>query len=54
MITGYNDVFGRTVSGGFGTATSGQAYTVLGTTKDALQNFAKRNGWPIGRRGEKR
>lgn len=31
MITGYNDVFNRTVSGGLGTATSGQAYTVTGT-----------------------
>lgn len=31
MITGYNDVFNRTVSGGFGTATSGQAYTVTST-----------------------
>lgn len=31
MITGYNDTFNRTVSGGLGTATSGQAYTVFGT-----------------------
>jgi len=31
LITGYNDTFGRTVSNGFGTATSGQAYTVTGT-----------------------
>lgn len=31
MITGYNDNFNRTVASGFGTATSGQAYTVVGT-----------------------
>lgn len=30
MITGYNDNFNRTVVAGFGTATSGQAYTVVG------------------------
>lgn len=29
--TGYTDTFARTVSGGLGTATSGQAYTVNGT-----------------------
>lgn len=28
--TGYTDTFGRTVSGGFGTADTGQAYTLLG------------------------
>jgi hypothetical protein len=31
MITGYNDVFGRTVASGLGTATSGQAYTLSST-----------------------
>jgi hypothetical protein len=31
MITGYNDNFNRTVVSGFGTATSGQAYTVNST-----------------------
>ena len=31
MITGYNDNFNRTVASGFGTATSGQVYTVAGT-----------------------
>jgi len=31
MITGYNDAFSRTVSGGFGTATSGQTYSLSGT-----------------------
>lgn len=31
MITGYNDDFNRTVASGLGTATSGQAYTVVGT-----------------------
>lgn len=29
--TGWSDSFGRTVSNGFGTATSGQAYSLLGT-----------------------
>jgi hypothetical protein len=29
--TGYSDTFNRTVSNGFGTATSGQAYTISGT-----------------------
>jgi hypothetical protein len=29
--TGYTDLFGRTVANGLGTATSGQAYTVVGT-----------------------
>jgi hypothetical protein len=29
--TGYSDTFGRTVSNGLGTATSGQAYTINGT-----------------------
>lgn len=29
--TGYTDTFGRTVAGGLGTATSGQAYTLFGT-----------------------
>lgn len=29
--TGYSDLMGRTVSGGLGTATSGQAYTLFGT-----------------------
>lgn len=29
--TGYSDTFNRTVSGGLGTATSGQAYTLFGT-----------------------
>lgn len=31
MITGYNDVFARTVASGLGTATSGQAYTTTST-----------------------
>jgi hypothetical protein len=31
MITGYNDNFNRTVAAGFGTATSGQVYTVFST-----------------------
>ena len=30
MITGYSDTFGRTVSNGLGSATSGQAYTLFG------------------------
>lgn len=30
MVTGYSDTFGRTVANGLGTATSGQAYTLLG------------------------
>lgn len=31
VTTGYSDTFGRTVANGFGTATSGQAYTVTAT-----------------------
>jgi len=31
MITGYNDNFNRTVASGFGTATSGQVYSLQGT-----------------------
>lgn len=31
VTTGYSDTFNRTVSNGLGTATSGQAYTLLGT-----------------------
>jgi hypothetical protein len=31
VTTGYSDTFGRTVSGGLGTANSGQAYTLFGT-----------------------
>lgn len=31
VTTGYTDTFARTVSGGLGTATSGQTYTLIGT-----------------------
>lgn len=33
-VTNFNDLFDRTVSNGFGTTTSGQAYTVSGTASD--------------------